>query len=217
MSVPELIPDNIVSDIFELRLPSRLIADNKTAFPILLKNKCGNNTYTIMLEAGEKEIWKYRKLEVELKGSVDIESLKYRGEVKLMPIPDEPGYYKMCQIKLYKVNERKERRVPYRRAIEITDPIQVDAVLINISASGAKIECSEKIEGDSLSMKFTLLKKNITLHAKIVEQSYNKEQGKYIIRCYFVSIDKKVKKIISRAVKEITLMAKRRLQGENKK
>lgn len=208
----EVIPDSIVNQILQLRLPMVLIADRKAAFPIILKNKCGANTYTVMMEIGNREIWQYRKLEVELKGNVDIESLKYRGEVKLMPVDGEPGYYKMTQIKLYKVNERAHRRVPYRRAIKIISPIQTDAALINITPAGAKIECYEKIEGDALKIEFVLLKKMITLDAKIVEQSYDKEFGVYSIRCYFESIDKKTKRIINRAIKEITLMAKQRLQ-----
>lgn len=208
----ELIPDSIVNQILELRLPMMLIADRKAAFPVILKNKCGANTYTVMMETGNREIWQYRKLEVELKGNVDIESLKYRGEVKLMPVEGEPGYYKMTQIKLYKVNEREHRRVPYRRAIKIIRPIQTDAALINITSAGAKIECYEKIESDALKIEFVLLKKVITLDAKIVEQSYNKEFESYVIRCYFGAVDRKTKRIINLAIKEITLMAKQRLQ-----
>ena len=208
----ELLPDSIVNQILKLRLPMELIADRKTAFPVVLKNKCGANTYTVMMETGNREIWQYRKLEVELKGNVDIESLKYRGEVKLMPVEGEPNYYKMTQIKLYKVNTRAHRRVPYRRAIKIISPIQTDAQLINITPAGAKIECYEKIEGDALRMEFVLLKKKITLDVKIVEQSQSEESGHYAIRCYFESIDCRTKRIINRAIKEITLMAKERLQ-----
>lgn len=209
----ELIPDSIVNQILQLRLSMMLIADSKAAFPIILKNKCGANTYTVMMETGNKEIWQYRKLEIELKGNIDIESVKYRGEVKLMPVDGEPGYYKMAQIKLYKVDKREYRRVPYRRAIKITSPKQMDATLINISASGARLECNEKIENDFLSMEFVLLKKKIRLDARIIEQSYDKELGNYVVRCHFESIDEKTRKIIVKAVKEITLMAKRRLQS----
>lgn len=209
----ELIPDSIVNQILKLRLPMMLIADSKAAFPVILKNRCGTNAYTVMMETGNKEIWQYRKLEVELKGNIDIESVKYRGEVKLMSVDGEPGYYKMTQIKLYKVNNREYRRVPYRRAIEITSPTQMEGTLINISASGARLECNEKIEGEFLSMKLVLLKKNITLDARIIEQSHNKELGNYVVRCHFEPIDEKTRKIIIKAVKEITLMAKRRLQS----
>ncbi len=209
----ELIPDRIVSQIFKLKLPMRLIGDNKTVFPIILKNRCNANTYTVRVETGNKDIWQYNKLEIELKGRVDIESLKYRGEVRLIPIKHEPGYFKMSQIKLYKVNERRCKRVPYRRAIKLTSPTEMDAVLINISASGAKLECSEKIEGKFLSMAFTLLKKDIVLDARIVEQKYDESTGNYAIRCHFDGIDQKTEKIISQAVREIILMAKQRLQS----
>lgn len=209
----DLIPDSIISQILQLRLPMMLIADNKAAFPMILKNRCGVDTYTIMLETGNKEIWQYRTLEIELKGSVDIESLKYRGEVKLMPVKDEPGYYKMSQIKLYKVNEREYKRVPYRRNIKLTSPIEMDAVLVNISASGARLECGQKIEGEFLKMEFTLLKKNIVIDARIIEQIYNEALENYIVRCHFEAINEKTQKIIIKAVREITLEAKRRLQN----
>lgn len=208
----ELIPDHIVSQIFKLNLPMRLIADNKIAFPVLLKNRCGRNTYTIMLETGNKDIWNYHKLEIELKGSIDIESVKYRGEVRLTSIKGEPGYYRMDQIKLYKMNAREYKRVPYRRAVKVTSPIETEAVLMNISASGAMLKCHEKIQEDLLSIEFTLLKKSMVLSARIIEQKYEEEQECYIIRCYFDSIDEKTRKIICQAVKEITLMAKRRLR-----
>lgn len=210
----ELIPDYMVNQIFKLKLPMRLIADNKTVFPIILKSRSPvNNTYTVMIETGKKDIWQYNKLEIELKGRIDIESLKYRGEVRLIPIKNEPGYYKMSHIKLYKVNERRYKRVPYRRAIKLTSPIELEAVLVNISASGAKIECSQKLEDQFLSMEFTLLKKNIALDARIIEQQYDEQSRKYVIRCEFESMDKKTEKIISQAVKEITLMAKERLKS----
>lgn len=209
----ELIPDSIVSQIFKLNLPMRLIADNKVFFPMLLRNRCGINTYTVMIETGNKDIRQYQKLEIELKGSIDIESLKYRGPVKLMPVKNEPGYYKMSGVKLYKVNARKYKRVPYKRAINIISPDRMDAILINISASGARLECPKKIEGEFLSMEFVLLKKDIALDARIIEQSYNEESASYVVRCSFESIDEKTRKIISQAVKEIILMAKRRLQS----
>jgi len=209
----ELIPDNIVSQIFRLKLPMRLIADNKTVFPIILKSRSGTNTYTVMVDMGNRDIWQYHKLEIELKGRIDIESLKYRGEVTLIPIRNERGYYKMSQIKLYKVNERRCKRVPYRRAIKITSPIQMDAVLVNISASGAKFECSEKMGDKFISMEFTLLQKKVVLDARIIEEKYIEESRSYVIRCHFESIDQKTEKIISQAIKEITLMAKRRLQS----
>ena len=209
----ELIPDSILSQILKLRLPMMLIADNKAVFPMILKNRCGADTYTIMLETGNKEIWQYRNLEIELKGSVDVESLKYRGEVKLMPVKDEPGYYKMSQIKLYKVNKREYKRVPYRRMIKLTSPMKMDAILVNISASGARLECGHKIEGEFLRMEFTLLKKDIVIDARIIEQSYNEALECYIVRCYFESINEKTQKIIIQLVREITLRAKRRLQS----
>lgn len=209
----ELMPDHIVSQIFKLNLPMRLIADNKIAFPVILKNRCGRNTYTIMLETGDKDLWRFRTLEIELKGRIDIEFVKYRGEVRLYPINGEPGYYKMDQIKLYKVNERAYKRVPYRRAVKVTSPIETEAILMNISASGAMLKCNEKIEEDFFSIEFTLLKKDMVLSARIVEQIYIEEQKCYMIRCYFDPINEKTRKIIWQAVKEITLMAKRRLRS----
>lgn len=209
----ELIPDPVVAQILKLNLSMRLIADQKTVFPMLYKNKSDHNTYTVMIETGNKELWQFQEFEIELKGRVDIEYLKYRGKVKVSAIKDEPGYYKISQVRLYKDNKRVYKRVPYRRAIQIIKPIQSEGVLMNISGSGALIRSQEKIEGNSVTIEFTLLKKPMSLNGTIIEQTYNEELKSYHVRCYFDGIDHRTRKIIRQAVKEITLMAKRRLQS----
>lgn len=210
----ELIPKHLIDQIFKLDLDARLIADNKVALPILIKSKAGEDTYRVLLDVGKSEMAAYKKVFLELKGRVDIEYLKYGCEVSLTPIQGTSSYYKMHVLNIYKMNNRRYRRVPYRRAIKIVDPILCDGVLVNLSASGAMIQSDSKIQGDSLTMEFTLLKKNMSLEADIIEQKYNEKLGVYEIRCEFEELDKKSKKILLQAVKEITLRAKRRLQEQ---
>ena len=209
----ESIPDQIISQIFKLKLQTRLIADSKVAFPISIKGKLGKESYRVRIEAGTKKLASYNQLFIELKGNIDIEYLKYGGEVQITPIIEEPGYYRMKIINFYKLNERQYKRVPYRRAIKITEPIECEGILVNISASGAMIQTKERIDTQDFMIEFVLLRKEMILNAQIVEQKYNEEQGLYFIRCYFNNISHKDKRIIMQAVKEITLMAKRRLQG----
>lgn len=209
----DLIPENVISQIFKLNLSTRLIADNKARIPIIVKERIGEHTYKVIIDVDKSSLDVYKKFVIELRGKVDIEFLKYQGEVKLTPIPNVDGYYKMKILNFYKSDERRYRRVPYRRAIKIVEPIVCDGVLINISASGAFLQSKERIEGDFLTMEFTLLKKQVSLTADIVEEKYNEELNVYEIRCDFDSIDQRSQKIIMKTVKEITLMAKRRLQG----
>lgn len=211
----ELVPKHLVSQIFKLNLEMRLIIENKMMVPIIIKNKYGVNGYKVLLDMGKKNYISPNKMMIELKGKVDIEYLKYVGEVEITPIPQEPGYYKMQVNALYKVNERDYKRVPYRRAIKITHPIECDAILINLSGSGAMIQCRNKIEDEMLTMEFVLSKKNMVLDASIVEQKYDDKTESYYIRCYFDPIDKKEQKHIIQVVKEITLMAKQRLRGKS--
>ena len=209
----ELVPEHLVSQVFKLGLETRLIADNKYMIPIIIKGKIRREEYKILAETSERSRFSsFKKIVIELKGKVDIEFLKYSGEVAITPIPKEPGYYTMRVLKFYKVNERQFKRVPYRRPITIKSNFQQEGVLINISGSGAKFQCRDKIETQSFEVEFVLLKKNIALTARLIEQKYDEENDVFIIRCYFESIDKKSQEIIVRAVKEITLMAKKRLQ-----
>ena len=149
---------------------------------------------------------------IELKGRIDIEYLKYRGEVELKPLQDEPGYYIMQNVRLYKYNQRFYKRVPYRRLINIIEPNNLEATLINFSASGALIHSRETVEEDSFKFSIVLNKKTTILEARIVEQTYNEELEIFIIRCHFEDIDEKTRKLLVLTVREIILQAKRRLQ-----
>lgn len=210
----ELVPEHLVGQVFKLGLETRLIADNKYMFPIHIKGKTGREEYKVLAESGDKGFHSYKKIVLELKGNIDIEFLKYTAEVELEPIPKEPGYYRMRVPKFYKVNERQFKRVPYRRAITIKSSIEQEGILINISASGAKFQCHDKIEEDEFVLEFVLLKRNISLSATIVEQRYDQENDVFVIRCYFNNVDSKTQQTIKLAVKEITLAAKKRLQGK---
>lgn len=213
--MPELIPGYLVSQIIRLNLPARIIANNKAAFPIIIKNHIGNDSYKILLDSGKDKVEQYNKLFIELKGNIDIESLKYVGEVSLTSVSGEPGYYKMVIHKLYKVNERKYRRVPYHRAIKILTPVECQGILINISASGAMIQCPAQIQGNAFVMEIILAKRKLTLKCVIVEQFYNEEQKAYMVRCYFDGVASKTQKLIALVVKEITLRAKERLRSQD--
>ncbi|MBE6023201.1 MAG: PilZ domain-containing protein [Cellulosilyticum sp.] len=206
-----LIPDQLVEQIFRLKLEARLIADKKATIPIKIKGKHGRDGYKVLINLEKKELDKFSTFFLELKGNVDIEYLKYGGEVKLIPITPDLGYYKMTMVNFYKLNERRYKRVPYRRAIKIVQPLECEGVLVNISASGALIYSRERIPEDHFAFKFVLLKQVMTLNAEIVEQRYDEKQDVYVIRCDFDSIDKKSQKILQSVVKEITLRAKERL------
>ena len=213
MEMYELVPEHLVSQVFKLGLETRLIADNKYMIPIIIKGKIRREEYKILAETGERKGFSsFKKVVIELKGNVDIEFLKYSGEVTITPIQKEPGYYTMRVHKFYKVNERQFKRVPYRRPIVINTAFQQEGILINISGAGAKFQCRSKIETETFGLEFVLLKKNISLTARLIEQKYDEEKEIYIIRCSFENIDKKDQQIIVRAVKEITLLAKKRLQ-----
>ncbi len=209
----ELVPEHLVSQVFKLGLETRLIADNKYMIPIIIKGKIGREKYKILAETGERNGFSsFKKIVIELKGNVDIEFLKYSGEVVVTPITNEPGYYTMRISKLYKVNERQFKRVPYRRPIVVKTDFEQEGILINISGSGAKFQCKDKIGTDEFGIEFVLLKKNLALTARLIEQRYDEEKDVYIIRCQFKNIDKKSQNTIVLAVKEITLQAKKRLQ-----
>lgn len=209
----ELIDSALVPKILKLNLPFRLICDGTKAFPMIIRNKRGVDGYVVAIELGDRDIRQFHKTEIELKGRIDIEYLKYRGEVDLKPLLDEPGYYIMKNIRLYKYNQRFYKRVPYRRLINIMEPISVEATLINFSASGALIHSKEAIEGSGFKFSIILNKKPIILEARIVEQTYNEALGLFAIRCHFENVDEKTRKLLVLTVREIILQAKRRLQG----
>lgn len=205
------ISDSLIGHILQFNLDETLYADSKTVFPMIIRESCGRNTYKVMIETGKKDIREYSRFEIELRGRVDIEYLRYRGRVELESIWDEPGYYMMKILSLYKIEQRKHKRVPYRRAIQITAPVQMEGLLNNISASGAMIYVPNKIEGKYLGMTFTLLKNPMQLTARIIEQQYINEMESFMVRCHFEGMDLKNKKTITEAVRMITMTAKKRL------
>ena len=119
----------------------------------------------------------------------------------------------MKNIRLYKYNQRFYKRVPYRRLINIMEPISVEATLINFSASGALIHSKKAIEGSGFKFSIILNKRPIILEARIVEQTYNEALDLFTIRCHFENVDEKTRKLLVLTVREIILQAKRRLQG----
>lgn len=210
----ELIPEHVVQQIFKLNLSLRVIGDGKKVFPAIAKGY-RHGKQVILLELGsDNEFRRFKSWSVELKGRVDIESLRYCGEVKLEPVKDEPGYYIMKDIRLYKANKRQHKRVPYRRNIQITSPVPQNATMINISASGMYLRCLNEITTQEFDLQFVLAQKQLSLTAMIVEQTYNEIFQAYDVRCEFIGISNKDKKLISLVVKEITLAAKRRLSAK---
>lgn len=208
----ELIPEDLIDQIFNLRLANRVSADGKVSFPFYLREHMGKNTYKILLDAGEHNLTMYDRFFIELKGKVDIEYVRYAGEAKIDVVIGEPDYYKMEVINLYRINKRRYRRVPYKRVLKITSPIECDALLVNISGSGAMFLIPSKLEGDTIVMGLTLFKKSIVLKANIVGQEYDEEEGKYRVRCSFQSISGHNRKLILKAVRDITLKAKERIR-----
>ncbi len=208
----KLIDNTLVPKILKLNLPFRLICDGNKAFPMLIRNKRGIDSYIVAIELGDRDIRHFKKTEIELKGRIDIEYLKYRGEVELKPLPGEPGYYIMQNIRLYKYNQRFYKRVPYRRLINITQPISLEATLINFSASGALIYSRELLQGNEFKFSIVLNKKIIFIEARIVEQTYSESLEVFVIRCHFENMDEKTRKLLLLTVREIILQAKRRLQ-----
>lgn len=209
----EIVPSTLVDLIFKLNLDMKLLADNKKCYPCIIKSKSARGSYIIMSTLTYEDLRKTKEWTIELKGSIDVESVKYTGKVEITPVRDEVGYYHMSVSALYKVNMRKHKRVPYRRSIQIVSPIEVDAILINISASGAMIHSPQEIPEGNLKFTFILAKKRMELTADIVQQVYNEEDQVYVIRCHFNPITEKDKKHIHNVVSEIILMAKRRLRG----
>ena len=213
----ELIPNRLVDLIFKLNLPMRLIANGKKAYPFIIKSRDIKGNYTIMSTLKLDELRQTKNWEIEMKGRIDVESVKYRGTVNLIPSKDEMDCYIMNDIKLYKENLRGYKRVPYRRAIQIISPIEEDAVLVNLSASGAMIYSINEITEQPLKFKFILAKKPLELEADIIEQKFDEALNVYVIRCHFSSISDKEMKHINRVVKEIIIQAKERLNGGEQK
>lgn len=209
----EIVPSTLVDLIFKLNLPMKLYADNKKGYHCIIKSKDAKGGYIIMSTLTHEDLRKANDWTIELKGSIDVESVKYTGKVGITPVKDEVSYYHMSVSTLYKENMRKHKRVPYRRSIQIISPVEVDAILINISASGAMIHSPQQIPEGSFKFTFILAKKRMELTADIVEQIYNEENQVYVIRCHFNPITDKDKKHIHNVVSEIILMAKRRLRG----
>ena len=212
----ELVPVHLISQIFKLNLSAKIIADKKDIFPIIVRGKVGKieeNQFQIQMKLEKDSIERYHQFMIELKGNIDIESLRYAGNVTLERMHGESDYYKMKVLNLYKLNQRQYRRVPYRRLIQIIEPIKYDAILLNISASGALIECERAINGNEFKMGFTLAKKYITLSCVIVDQFLDEKEQMYKIRCYFDPINKGTQKLIKEVVKQITYMAKNRLRA----
>lgn len=210
----EAIPDHLIGQIFKLSLEIRLITKDKIALPIIIKNQLGVNRYKVLLDMGKKHYVGSEKMYLELKGKVDIEYLKYGGEVQIIPITEEPGYYIMEVLSFYKLNQREYKRVPYRRTIKIIEPELREAMLVNISASGAMIHTTDEIDSNQLTMALTLLKKEMLLKADIIEQGYKESKECYYVRCKFNEIDNNSQKLIIQAVREITLRAKKRLRAK---
>ena len=208
----ERVPDKLIDLIFKLNLPMKVIGNGKK-YPFIIKSKDIKGNYMIMSTVKLDEVRKNRTWEIEIKGRIDVESVKYTGTVNLIPSREEMNCYYMNEVKLFKENLRAYKRVPYRRAIQIISPIEEDAVLMNLSASGAMIYSPKEIEEQSLIFKLTLAKKPLELGADIVEQSYDEALNVYIIRCHFNPISDKEMKHINRVVKEIILQAKERLKG----
>lgn len=208
----QLVDQTLVPKILKLNLPFRLICDGNKAFPMLIKSKRGTDGYVVAIGLGERDIRQFHTIEIELKGRIDVEYLKYRGEVEIKPLLDEPGHYIMKNIRLYKYNQRSYKRVPYRRLIQITQPTPMEATLINLSAAGALIYSKEIISEDEFEFSIVLNKKTIYLTSKIVEQTYNESLEMFMIRCEFIKLDEKTKKLLLLTVREIIFQAKLRLQ-----
>lgn len=212
----ELVSAPIIRQIFKLGLSARIIADQKSIFPIIINGKMGTvsaNQYQIQMKTGKDNISRYKQFMIELKGNIDIESLRYGGKVTIEHLRGESDYYKMRVINLYKLNERQFRRVPYRRAIQVVAPIKHEAILVNISASGALIECDKPINSETFKVAFTLAKRNLLLNCVTVEEFHDDKEKNYKVRCYFDPIDRNTQKIIKEVVNQITYMAKERLRG----
>lgn len=212
-SMRESVSKDLIDAILHLGLPMWLIGDNKKAFPTCLMNKSFNGAYIVMLELAQRDIQSISKWEIEIKGRIDVEFVKFRGKVEISPLKDQPGYYSMRVLEMYKDNMRVYKRVPYRRSIQITEPVEKEAILINISASGAMIHTFEEIQGNQFKFHIILAKRRLDLVAEIIEQTYVPDKQIYIIRCQFNPIDKNVKQHINKVVREIILMAKKRLKG----
>lgn len=207
----EIIPSETVDKIFKLPLEVRLICDRKMVFPIMIKGRRDNGAYRIMAETGSNKLWGYNTYEIELKGKVDIEYVRYKGTVVLRTLPGYLGNYEMSNIRLYKADLRKYRRVPYQRKIMIEAPFQQEGRLMNISASGALLYTEEKIPGDYLTFEFILMKRKIRLKAKIIDRFYDERYRQYGIRCNFYDLKFRDKRRLLLLVRGITLNAKRRI------
>ncbi len=206
----------LIHKIMRLDLKQNLICDNKKSYTMKVINKLKGDVYLIETSLVDEKISDFQKIEIELKGNVDVEYLRYRGQLELEEKENDEGCYYMKINELTKYNMRDYKRVPYKRAISIISPIECEALLVNVSASGALIQlgAQNEIPGDTFTFSILLNKRIINIEAHIIEQRYEEKIDANLIRCKFINLDKKTKDLLVAVVKHIILQAKKRLQEQ---
>lgn len=207
----KIINTQLIEMILRLNLSKTIIADEETTYTMTFKRQISEGIYLIRVNTREKNICHYNKFEIELKGTLDVDFVKYVGKIELEPAEEGGAYYKMSHVRLFKIDHREHERVPYVRPVEVIAPIKTNGTLVNISATGAMIEFEQKLQCEEFDMEVSLAKKLIKIRCIAVDTYYDEVSKHYCVRCYFDNVSKRDKMHISRVVKEIIMMHKLKL------
>lgn len=171
-----------------------------------------SNKDTYILELGEILPANTSRSTLILKGTISVEYLYYKGSIYLTRIPNTgKNIYEMHISNIQKVNNRRHTRVPYKRDIQIIEPLGVKGYLINISQSGALLYLDNKVQNEYVCFTLSLGKTKLKLNARIIAQTPLQNTELYETHCEFIDISNLNAKRIKNLILQIKQNAKERI------
>lgn len=202
-----------IDTVFDLHLDASLICDSKDLFEIKICDKIMDGAYLTIVQSEGFKAHHYKEFDIELKGSVDVEDLRYQGNVFLSPIMSRYDCYKMHHIQLFKTDIRQYKRMPYSKAVKIKSTSESNANIVNISAGGVFMRTRTPIKATEVQITVPLQNREIVIDAEIIENSLDELRQMYSIRCRFTNIKPKAEQALHQLIMQLQIEARKRLQG----
>lgn len=199
--------------VFGLNLDAYLICDSKARFPIKICNKISEGCYLIVVSSNDFKLHDYKEFDIEIKGSIDVEDLKFQGNVFLAPIMSKHGCFKMHNIELFKSDSRRYKRVPYLRTASVKSFEMINVHVINISAGGVFIKSKAPIKERQIQISLPIQNKEVVLEAEVISNEFDELRKVYGLRCRFIHMKPKNEQLLNQLIMQIQIEARRRIQG----
>lgn len=197
--------------IMQLPLEVSLIFKNNREYPIIIVEQQDSGMYTIMFKNPSIDIDGVELCKLNMKGTIDIEYLAYKGDACISVILGQPTKFTLHIMRVEKYNLRKSTRVPYRREVKLIKPQKISAIMLNLSTTGTLLVTPNAIDSHTLTFEFVLLNKLLVLQANIIQQSYSEKEKGYLLRCEFINPKKSNQKVLKKAIYQIKKKRKEEL------